>query len=410
MKISNLKLKSILVDPGHISEKDFNQAMNLSNEKNISIEDILLDRGLINDGQLGHIIAEFIGVPYVNLRKEKIDDMVLNLIPEIIAKSKKIIIFYEDENEIKVGMRDPQDLEIIHILEKKFNRQIIPYYITKNDFLENLSRYNVRMVELLLEHGHYSKASDIHIEPYKKIVIVRFRIDGVLHDVLEIPKNLLSLIISRIKILSKMRIDEHFAAQDGKFQFKVKNDQIDVRVSIVPITEGENVVMRLLSTKSRKMDLDSLGLDSADLDKIKKAIKSPHGMILVTGPTGSGKTTTIYEFLKILNTKEIHIATIEDPVEYDIEGISQIQVNKKTNLTFANGLRAIVRQDPDIIMIGEIRDHETADIAVNSGLTGHLVLSTLHANDAATTLPRLLDMGIEPYLIASTVRVVIAQS
>src|SRR3989339_173841 len=355
-----------------------------------------------------------------NLGKEKIDDMVLNLIPEIIAKSKKIIIFYEDENEIKVGMMDPQDLEIIHILEKKFNRQIIPYYITKNDFLENLSRYNVgmdeknkanvRMVELLLEHGHYSKASDIHIEPYKKIVIVRFRIDGVLHDVLEIPKNLLSLIISRIKILSKMRIDEHFAAQDGKFQFKVKNDQIDVRVSIVPITEGENVVMRLLSTKSRKMDLDSLGLDSADLDKIKKAIKSPHGMILVTGPTGSGKTTTIYEFLKILNTKEIHIATIEDPVEYDIEGISQIQVNKKTNLTFANGLRAIVRQDPDIIMIGEIRDHETADIAVNSGLTGHLVLSTLHANDAATTLPRLLDMGIEPYLIASTVRVVIAQS
>src|SRR3989339_393865 len=220
MKISNLKLKSILVDPGHISEKDFNQAMNLSNEKNISIEDILLDRGLINDGQLGHIIAEFIGVPYVNLRKEKMDDMVLNLIPEIIAKSKKIIIFYEDENEIKVGMMDPQDLEIIHILEKKFNRQIIPYYITKNDFLENLSRYNVgmdeknkanvRMVELLLEHGHYSKASDIHIEPYKKIVIVRFRIDGVLHDVLEIPKNLLSLIISRIKILSKMRIDEHF--------------------------------------------------------------------------------------------------------------------------------------------------------------------------------------------------------
>src|SRR3989339_738592 len=419
MKISNLKLKSILVDPGHISEKDFNQAMNLSNEKNISIEDILLDRGLINDGQLGHIIAEFIGVPYVNLRKEKIDDMVLNLIPEIIAKSKKIIIFYEDENEIKVGMMDPQDLEIIHILENlsRYNvgideeaSSVLAKLQDNNLDMDEKNKANVRMVELLLEHGHYSKASDIHIEPYKKIVIVRFRIDGVLHDVLEIPKNLLSLIISRIKILSKMRIDEHFAAQDGKFQFKVKNDQIDVRVSIVPITEGENVVMRLLSTKSRKMDLDSLGLDSADLDKIKKAIKSPHGMILVTGPTGSGKTTTIYEFLKILNTKEIHIATIEDPVEYDIEGISQIQVNKKTNLTFANGLRAIVRQDPDIIMIGEIRDHETADIAVNSGLTGHLVLSTLHANDAATTLPRLLDMGIEPYLIASTVRVVIAQS
>lgn len=437
MNISSSKLKSILVDPGHITENDFNNALRIAEERRTSIENVILDMGLINDGQFGHIVSEFIDVPYINLRREKIDQDVLNLIPEVVAKSKKIIAFYEDEEKIKLGMRDPDDLEIIHILEKRFNRIIKPYYITENDFLENLSRYqlsleedvndillklgnegldvdeknkaNVRLIELLIEHGYYSKASDIHVEPYKKMVIVRFRIDGVLHDVLEVPKNLLSLIVSRIKILAGMRIDEHFAAQDGKFQFKARNEKIDIRVSIVPVTEGENVVMRLLSSKSRKMDLNSLGFSFDDLEKVQKAIKNPYGMLLVTGPTGSGKTTTIYELLKILNTKEVHISTIEDPVEYDIEGISQIQVNKKTNLTFANGLRAIVRQDPDIIMIGEIRDSETADIAVNSALTGHLVLSTLHANDAVTTLPRLLDMGVEPYLVASTIRIVIAQ-
>lgn len=437
MNIPNEKFKRILVDPGHITEKDFNEALKIAEEKRRSVDLILLDQGFINDGQLGHIVAEFLDFPYINLRRERIDDSVLNLIPEVIAKSKKIIAFYEDEEKIKLGMRDPNDLETIHILEKRFNRAIKPYYITENDLNENLSRYkvsleddvggvllrleddnlspteknkaNVRLIELLIEHGYYSKVSDIHIEPYKRSIVVRFRIDGVLHDVLELPKKLLPLIVSRIKILSRMRTDEHFAAQDGKFQFSVRGEKMDIRVSIVPVTEGENVVMRLLSSKSRKIDLNSLGFSGSDLEKVKNAIKNPYGMLLVTGPTGSGKTTTIYEFLKILNTKEVHLSTIEDPVEYDIEGISQIQVNKKTNLTFANGLRAIVRQDPDIIMIGEIRDAETADIAVNSALTGHLVLSTLHANDSATTLPRLLDMGIEPYLVASTVRIVIAQ-
>ena len=230
-----------------------------------------------------------------------------------------------------------------------------------------------------------------------------------MHQVFESARELLDLIVMRIKVLARMRTDEHRAAQDGKFQFQEAGQQVDVRVSIVPVTSGENVVLRLLSAEARQLGLSDLGFSETDLVKVKQALAYPHGMLLVTGPTGSGKTTTIYELLKTINTPTIHIATIEDPVEYDIEGVSQIQVNPKTNLTFAKGLRAIVRQDPDVIMVGEIRDEETAGIAINSAMTGHLVLSTLHANDTATTLPRLLDMGIQAFLAASTVNLVIAQ-
>ena len=288
----------------------------------------------------------------------------------------------------------------------------------------------VKMVDTLLLYGFRNNASDVHVEPFRAKVVVRFRVDGIMHDVLAVPKDFLDPIVTRIKILAKMRTDEHRAAQDGRFRFSAdsKNNEdaslsvegesdgtldsgefVDVRVSVVPITEGENVVMRLLASQSRQFGLSDLGFSGDDLKKLENAISSPHGMILVTGPTGSGKTTTLYAILKILNTRDVHISTIEDPVEYNIEGISQIQVNSRTNLTFASGLRSIVRQDPDIIMVGEIRDSETADIAINSAMTGHLVLSTLHANDSATTLPRLLDMGIEPFLVASTVRITIAQ-
>jgi type II secretory ATPase GspE/PulE/Tfp pilus assembly ATPase PilB-like protein len=265
------------------------------------------------------------------------------------------------------------------------------------------------MVNLLLQYGYDSKASDIHIEPYEKKILVRFRIDGVMHDVLDIPKEFLDLILTRIKILARLRTDEHRTSQDGKLRFKSDGERVDVRVSIIPITQGENVVMRLLSAKNRQFTLKDLGLGKNDMKKVNRSIKHPHGMILVTGPTGSGKTTTLYAVLRMLNRRDIHISTIEDPVEYDIEGVSQIQVNMKTDLSFAKGLRSLVRQDPDIIMVGEIRDEETAGIAVNSALTGHLVLSTLHTNDAATTLPRLLDMDIEPFLVSSTVNVAIAQ-
>ncbi len=262
---------------------------------------------------------------------------------------------------------------------------------------------------MLLQYGYENKASDIHIEPYEDKILVRFRVDGVLHDVLSIDKKMHDLILTRIKILSRMRTDEHRSAQDGKIRHRMGKEKVDIRVSIIPITEGEKVVMRLLSSKNRQFNLIDLGFSDSDFKKVKKAVKNPHGMILATGPTGSGKTTTLYAILKILNKRTVNIATIEDPVEYDMEGVNQIQVNEKTDLTFAKGLRSIVRQDPDIIMVGEIRDEETAGIAVNSALTGHLVLSTLHTNDAATTLPRLLDMDIEPFLVASTVNIIVAQ-
>ncbi len=334
-------------------------------------------------------------------------------------------------------MTNPADVETRLLVEKRVGHNVEVYYTTEPAFEEALSGYKsslkeafqkvlkkfkdkkktreerdeivVEIVDMLLQYAHQNKTSDLHIEPYHDRIMVRFRVDGVMHDVLNIDKTLASVILSRIKIMAKMRTDEHLSAQDGKLKFKVGKERVDVRVSVVPVTHGENVVMRLLSSRSRQFSLTSLGLGSKDLKKIKRAIKNPHGMLLVTGPTGSGKTTSLYAVLKILNRREVHIATIEDPVEYDIEGITQIQVNTKTKLTFAKGLRSLVRQDPDIIMVGEIRDEETADIAVNSALTGHLVLSTLHTNDAPTTLPRLLDMNVEPFLVASTVNVVIAQ-
>ncbi|MDO8425286.1 MAG: GspE/PulE family protein [bacterium] len=260
---------------------------------------------------------------------------------------------------------------------------------------------------LVLAHGHGT--SDIHIEPYEERTLIRFRIDGILHDVAEVPRALHDLLTTRVKILSRLRTDEHAAAQDGKLRFPVNGDKVDVRVSIVPVIHGEKTVLRILSESERVIALDTIGFAPHDLAIIQRNIQRPWGMILATGPTGSGKTSTLYAALKVLNSTDVNISTIEDPVEYEMERVNQIQVNPRTELTFAKGLRSIVRQDPDIIMVGEIRDEETAKIAVNSAMTGHLVLSTLHTNDAATTLPRLADMGVPPFLIASTVSVVIAQ-
>ena len=268
----------------------------------------------------------------------------------------------------------------------------------------------IALVDALLEQAYISRASDIHIDPEEKRLRIRLRIDGVLHDSFIFPKEIQSEVITRIKVLSGLRTDEHQAAQDGRFRTITKDKTpIDIRISITPTYYGENAALRLLVEKGEKFTLESLGFSEKDLEKIMKAIKKPYGMILCTGPTGSGKTTTLYTILKILNTKEISIITIEDPIEYSIEGIDQIQVNSRTSLTFANGLRSILRQDPNIIMVGEIRDDETAAIAVNAALTGHLLLSTLHTNDAATTLPRLLDMKVEPFLIASTINIAIGQ-
>lgn len=268
----------------------------------------------------------------------------------------------------------------------------------------------IKIVDSFVEDAFLSRASDIHLDPYEDKLMARYRVDGVLHEIFTFPKGIHPEIISRIKVLSGLRTDEHQAAQDGRFRVKTQDGKsVDIRVSIAPTFYGENAVLRLLAEQAEAFTLDNLGFSEKDLPKLKRAIKKPYGMILATGPTGSGKTTTLYSIIKELNKPEISIITIEDPIEYSLSGVDQIQVNPRTGLTFANGLRSILRQDPNIVMVGEIRDEETAGIAVNAALTGHLLLSTLHTNDAPTTLPRLIDMEIEPFLIASTVNIAIGQ-
>lgn len=437
MKLSDNQLKMILLSSNLITYDALETIFKEAQESNVPLLDLLPKSGLVTSEKLGSIVADALKYNFINLKEENIDEKILHEVPEVVARSRGIIAFGQSPNGIKVGMTDPEDFEMIRLLEKKFCQKLVVYYITKQDAQGALIKYHgsvqdevnlileklknsdtssderdestIKLIDVLFQYGYQSKASDVHIEPYTHKVVVRFRIDGILHDVLEITKDLLELLLTRIKIMSKMRTDEHRAAQDGKFRFEIAGEAVDARVSVLPVIEGEKVVVRLLSSKSRQYELQDIGLSGENLVKVNRAICNPHGMILVTGPTGSGKTTTVYGVLKILNKREVNISSIEDPVEYNVEGVNQIQVNAKTNLTFANGLRSILRQDPDIIMIGEIRDQETASIAVNSALTGHLVLSTLHTNDAATTLPRLLDMGIEPFLVASTVNICIAQ-
>lgn len=291
-------------------------------------------------------------------------------------------------------------------LEQTRHFKLVP----KIEELESASTGSlIGLVDTLIQKAYQSGTSDIHIDPAPKGVVIRFRIDGVLHDVIFLEKDLQPLIITRLKVLSGLRTDEHLMAQDGGFRIKNETQEIELRVSIVPTFNGENAVIRLLVGGAQALGLEQLGFTDPDLETIKRYIKKPHGMILATGPTGSGKTTTLYSILHVLNSRDISIVTIEDPIEYAVTGITQLQVNTLTNFTFGTGLRSIVRQDPNIIMVGEIRDRETASIAVNAAMTGHLLLSTLHTTDAATTLPRLLDMGIEPFLIASTVNLIIGQ-
>lgn len=426
-------LKSLNVIP----EEKLKMAFAASESSEISFYEALVDKDLITDDNYGTIAADIYGVPYADLSRIVISQETLRIIPEVVARKKKVIAYYQDDKGIRVAMLDPDNKELIDFISKKVGEPVIPHYSTKGRIEDALTHYNKdlessfedlmkqeiqtadkasdssapvsKIVDMLIKYAYQNKASDIHIEPEEEISVVRFRVDGVLHDVLNYPKRLHEQIVSRIKIMSGLRTDEHMSAQDGRTQVNIELEELDIRVSIVPIVDGEKCVLRLLSSKSRRFSLHDLGVGETELEKIKKGYESPHGMVLSTGPTGSGKTTSIYAILKILNSRQVNIATIEDPVEYDIAGINQIQVNNATNLTFAHGLKAILRQDPDIIFVGEIRDEETADIAVNSAMTGHLVLSTLHTNDAATTLPRLMDMGIEPYLVASTVNVIIAQ-
>ena len=427
--VADKDLAKLLLDGALIAQPELKAAQDLASEKKISLYDALLGKDLITDENLGKLIADNLQVPFVNLQKEVILGEVLRMIPEEVAERQLAIVFGKDESGLKVATVNPQNSDFIEMVAKKAGLKVKVYYATLRDIKKSLNLYKLGLqktfdellrkqlkeapiadiVDTLLQFAYRSNASDIHIEPEEEHSLVRFRIDGILHDELKLPRDLHDQVMTRIKVLSKLRTDEHLSAQDGKLQIKLKEEELDVRVSIVPIVGGEKAVLRLLTSHYRQFGLTDLGMNKEALERVKKGFAKPFGMILSTGPTGSGKTTTIYAVLKILNTREKNIATIEDPVEYEIEGINQIQVNPKTNLTFAEGLRSILRQDPDIIYVGEIRDEETGDIAINSAMTGHLVLSTLHTNDAATAIPRLIDLGVEPFLAASTLNIIIAQ-
>ena len=433
MTLSPEKLKQLFVGPGLISGADFDAAVQEARETGASLERTIVGRGLVSDQNMGRVIANELGCHFADLERETIDETLLAYLPELVARSQHAIIFGAVNGMLKLALTDPDNLELIKLIEKKSGLKIEIYYATPIGIEEALKSYKsglgrrvaeliedlkahpeneediVTLVNLLLEYANDNRASDIHIEPLDEIVVVRFRIDGVLREAATYPKELHDKVVFRIKIMSRLRTDEHAAAQDGRFDFSPLNGRVDVRVSILPVTEGENTVLRLLSDRAQRLGLEELGLEKENLQKVRRSAEKPYGMILAVGPTGSGKTTTLYAIVQMLNKPDVNIMTIEDPVEYDVERVSQTAVNPKKNLTFATGLRSIVRQDPDIIMVGEIRDNETAGMAINAAMTGHLLLSTMHANDASTSFPRLIDMGIEPFLVASSVNVVIAQ-
>nr|MBI5455689.1 type II/IV secretion system protein [Candidatus Levybacteria bacterium] len=435
MLLSNEQVKSLLLQSGQIDQKTINFLEDFAKNTRATLQEAAIEKDVISDENLGILIANYLKYPFISLAKISIPEDIFSIIPERLARKYKMVSFARDTDGIKLAMIDPSNKELLEMISKKTKLNATPYFATERDIENALQLYRkdlqqvfdellkgsigtgidagdapiAKMVDLLITYAYRDKASDIHIEPEENDLLVRFRIDGILHDMLYLDKKLTERILTRIKILSRLRTDEHLSAQDGKIRIIIDDDNLDLRVSIIPIAEGEKAVLRLLSSHFRQFSLLESGMKEEDLKKVNAAINKSFGMILSTGPTGSGKTTTIYSILKILNTREKNITTIEDPIEYRIKGVNQIQVNVKTNLTFANGLRSILRQDPNVIFVGEIRDSEAAGIAVNAALTGHLVVSTLHTNDAATALPRLVDMEVEPFLVASTVNIIIAQ-
>ncbi|HSW96883.1 MAG TPA: ATPase, T2SS/T4P/T4SS family [Candidatus Saccharimonadales bacterium] len=422
-----------------ISDKQLEEAFVASENQQIPLGNILLDRNLIAEEDLGKLLADIYKMPFIHLSSVVIPKEVLTLIPENMAREQRVIAFKQDENGLHIALTDPTNTAIVDFLHNQLGLPIIVYQTTKQDINNALKLYLkdisqafadvitasiqeaqtkknqpvdppiIKIVETILTYAYQNNASDVHLEPETEIALVRFRIDGVLHDIIQVPIALYIQITTRIKVMAKLRTDVQQVPQDGKIEFRIDNEPLDIRVSIVPIRRGEKIVMRLLAGNSKQITLANLGFSLADLEKVHNAYQKPYGMILSTGPTGSGKTTTMYAVLTLLNNRDVNIMTIEDPIEYDIEGVNQIQVNPQTDLTFASGLRSILRQDPNVILVGEIRDEETAGIATNAAMTGHLVLSTLHTNDAATAVPRLLDMGIEPFLVSSTVNAIIGQ-
>ena len=446
MKISEKTIEGLLLKSNKVDEAKLATLKEQATSENTSLQELALSTNVISEVELTKLFADEIGVPFVEMTVKELDRDVLHQIPEHIAKLYGMVVFEggADTSDKSVAMEDPDDLQAIDVLHKLFGNSVKIHIAPHLNILAAIDQYRgnlsgeitkaitqdetsdpddeevqaediaedspvAQTVNLIIEYAIKSGASDIHIEPREKSVQVRYRVDGVLKEANKLPKRTMSAMVSRIKILANLKIDERRAPQDGRFKINLNGRVFAFRVSTLPIADGEKVVMRILDESSEPLSLNQLGFWGLALDRINEAAIQPHGMILVTGPTGSGKSTTLHSVLHILNRPEVNISTIEDPVEYKLEGVNQTQVNPIAGMTFAAGLRALLRQDPNVIMVGEIRDGETAGLGVQAALTGHLVFSTLHTNNAATCLPRLLDMGIEPFLIASVVRAVIGQ-
>lgn len=445
MRVSDAFVEQLLKKTAKISSEQLNDLREREKSEKKPLQDLVIANNLISEVDLTKAYAKDIDVPYIEIDAKALNKDVLHLIPERIARQYNAVLFATEGKSAKqLAMSDPDDVQAINFLQKQLGGELKIYVATQSNILAALDQYRgnigseiskvvsegdeeseteeevseedvaedspiAQTVNLVIEYAVKSGASDIHIEPREKHVQVRYRVDGVLKEVNKLPKKTLAAMVSRVKILAGLKIDERRVPQDGRFKINMNGRVFAFRVSTLPVSDGEKVVMRILDESSDPLTLEQLGFWGLALDNINAAIKQPHGMILVTGPTGSGKSTTLHSVLNLLNKPDINISTVEDPVEYRLEGVNQTQVNPVAGMTFANGLRALLRQDPNVIMVGEIRDGETAGLGVQAALTGHLVFSTLHTNNAATCLPRLLDMGIEPFLIASVVRVVIGQ-
>lgn len=445
MDESQLSIVDILTNQGVLTKEQLSQIKLESINSNITQEKILQDRGMASAQQIAKAKAQVMGIPYVSLEELEssgISPEVLNLIPEQVARRYKLMPFKSEADVVSVAMADPLDLQVTQFLEKKTSKRVKRFFALEEDIQKAIyNQYSqnltndvesalkevsvvspedkkqsdldqteiireapvANIVTQLLEYAVKSKASDIHIEPEENQTRVRYRIDGILHEKILLPRKVHDAVVSRIKIMSVLKIDERRLPQDGRFSFSTHNINFDLRVSTLPTIFGEKVVMRLLPKADVPPTLQELGLRANALKTLETQLSRTHGIILICGPTGSGKTTTLYSILSRLSNARVNLLTVEDPVEYHIEGANQVQVNTAVGLTFASALRSFLRQDPNIILVGEVRDAETADLAVQAALTGHQVFSTLHTNTAAGALPRLLDMGIEPFLIASSV-------
>ncbi len=444
MRISDALVIRLLKESRKVNDEQLHSLLEQQKTEKKPLQDIVIKNNVLPEADLTKLYASKIDVPFVELVPKNLRKEVFGQIPEHIARQYNAILFdIEPNGTRRLAMEDPDDVQAFSFLQKQLGSNIKVYIATRSNILAAIDQYRsnigselteviaegdgtpseeevseadvaedspvAKTVNLLIEYAIKQGASDIHIEPREEFVAIRYRIDGQLRETNRLPKKIIAALVSRIKILSNLKIDERRAPQDGRFKVTLGSGEYALRVSTLPIADGEKVVMRILNESSKPNTLRELGFWGSNLEYLEHAITSPHGMILFTGPTGSGKSTSLFSILSRLNLPSVNISTVEDPVEYKIPGVNQVQVNPVAGMSFANGLRALLRQDPNIIMVGEIRDSETANLAVQAALTGHLVFSTLHTNNAATSLPRLLDMGIEPFLIASTVRAVVAQ-